>query len=131
MTQPSENNHLADINTQSYLCIGCPLGCRLEVDEDSGHQIVEIRGFACKRGKTYAAQEHVDPRRTLTTTVALIGGAWPRLPVKSNQPVPKAQVLVVCKLLRKIKVQAPVKVGDVVLANVLGIGIDIVATRAL
>ncbi len=131
MTQPAASNHLSEINTESYLCIGCPLGCRLEVDEDSGHQIVEIRGFACKRGKAYAEQEHVDPRRMVTTTVALLGGAWPRLPVKSSQPVPKAQVLAVCQQLRQIKVQAPVKVGDVVLANVLGSGIDIVATRAL
>ena len=57
------------MNTATYLCIGCPLGCRLEVDEDEEGQIVEIRGFSCKRGKVYAEQEHTAPRRMVTTTV--------------------------------------------------------------
>jgi CxxC motif-containing protein len=115
--------------TTSYLCIGCPLGCRLEVDEDAGHQIVEIRGFACKRGKEYAAQEHMAPERMVTTTVRLVGGALARLPVKTRTPVPKTLALAVCGALRAVTVTAPVAVGDVVLADVLGTGVDVVATR--
>lgn len=115
--------------TTSYLCIGCPLGCRLEVDEDEGHQVVEIRGFACKRGKEYAAQEHTAPQRMVTTTVRLVGGAQARLPVKTRTPVPKALTLAVCRALRTVTVTAPVAVGDLILADVLGTGVDIVATR--
>jgi CxxC motif-containing protein len=119
------------METSTYLCIGCPLGCRLEVDEDESGQIVEIRGFSCKRGKEYAAQEHSDPRRTVTTTVA-IEGAWAaRLPVKSSQAIPKARVMAICKALRHVRVSAPVRMGDVIAADILGTGADILATRTM
>lgn len=117
------------LDTTSYLCIGCPLGCRLEVDEDEGHQIVEIRGFACKRGKEYAAQEHTAPQRMVTTTVRLVGGKQARLPVKTRTPVPKALASAICRALQTVSVTAPVSVGDVILADVLGAGVDVVATR--
>ncbi|MCL4860271.1 MAG: DUF1667 domain-containing protein [Caldilineaceae bacterium] len=117
------------LDTTSYLCIGCPLGCRLEVDEDESGQLVEIRGFACKRGKEYAAQEHTAPERTVTTTVRLVGGAQARLPVKTRAPVPKALALAVCRALRTVTVTSPVSVGEVILADVLGTGVDVVATR--
>ena len=119
------------ISTANYLCIGCPLGCRLEVDTAEEDRIVEIRGFSCKRGKEYAAQEHVDPRRNVALTVGLRGGAWPRLPVKTSAAVPKARVLALCAALRDLVVDAPVRVGQVVAANPLGLGIDIVATREM
>lgn len=111
-----------------YLCIGCPLGCRLEVEEDAG-AIVEIRGFACKRGKEYAEREHIDPRRMVSSTVRVVNGVWARLPVKTTQPVPKDQVLAVCAVLRQVTVAAPVKFGDVIASNVLNTGADVVATR--
>lgn len=112
-----------------YLCIGCPLGCRLEVEEGSGGDIVEVRGWACKRGDRYARQEHTDPRRMVTTTVRLRGGMWARLPVKTSVPVPKGRIGEVCLQLREVTVPTPVHTGDVVVKNVLGLEADIVATR--
>ncbi|MCB0162554.1 MAG: DUF1667 domain-containing protein, partial [Caldilineaceae bacterium] len=91
--------------------------------------IVEIRGFSCKRGQEYAAQEHVDPRRVVTTTVAVDGGTLARLPVRSAGTVPKALVRDACRALRAVHMHAPVRMGDVVLADILGTGVDIVATR--
>lgn len=117
------------MNTTTYLCIGCPLGCRLEVDEDAAGDVVEVRGFSCKRGKEYALQEHTDPRRVVTTTVAVRGGTLPRLPVRTAGTVPKALVREVCRTLRSTDVCAPIRLGDIVLSNVLGTGVDIVATR--
>ena len=111
-----------------YLCIGCPLGCRLEVEEEDG-AIVEVRGFSCKRGKEYAEQEHTDPRRMVTSSVRVTNGRWARLPVKTTRPVRKDQVRAVCRLLREITRAAPVGLGDVIVANVLDSGVDIVATR--
>ncbi len=111
-----------------YLCIGCPLGCRLEVEEDDG-KIVAIRGFSCKRGKEYAAQEHTNPRRIVTTTVGIVGGIWPRLPVKTAFAVPKDQVRVICEKLRNISVTTPITMGQVILSNVLESGIDVIACR--
>lgn len=115
--------------TFGYLCIGCPLGCRLEVDEDAAGDIVEVRGFSCRIGREFAVQEHVDPRRLVTTTVAVVGGRWPRQPVKTSAPVPKASVRAVCRALAGVVLSAPVRLGDVVATDVAGTGVDVVATR--
>lgn len=117
--------------TRSYLCIGCPLGCRLEVDESPLGDIIEVRGFACRKGKEYAVQEHTDPRRLVTTTVAVDGARWPRLPVRTVDTVPKDLVREVCRALEAVRVDAPVQIGDVIVADVLGTGTDVVATRDL
>jgi len=111
-----------------YLCIGCPLGCRLEVEEEDG-AIVEVRGFSCKRGKEYAEREHIDPRRMVSSTVRVVNGMWARLPVKTNRPVPKDRVRAVCRALRQVSVATPVTTGQVIAANILDSGTDIVAAR--
>ncbi len=118
-----------DTTTYAYLCIGCPLGCRLEVDEDNQGDIIEIRGSSCRKGDRYAAQEHTDPRRGVTTTVAISGGLWPRLPVKTTGDIPKDQVLAACVALRRVQVETPIKLGDVLVRDLLGTGCDVVATR--
>ena len=117
----------------AYLCIGCPLGCRLEldVDDQGGEPRFEVRGNSCKKGDDFARQEHVDPRRTVTTTVACEGGRWPRLPVRTTATVPRDRVGEVCWALRAVTVHSPVAVGDVVMADVCGTGADVVATRAM
>lgn len=117
--------------THGYLCTGCPLGCRLEVDEGADGDIVEIRGFGCRKGERYAVQEHTDPRRLVTTTVAVGGARWPRLPVRTVEAVPKGLVREVCRALAGVRLRAPVALGDLVLADVCGTGIDVVATRAM
>ncbi len=119
----------ADTTTYAYLCIGCPLGCRLEVDEGADGEIIEIRGSSCRRGDRYAAQEHTDPRRLLTTTVAIEGGLWPRLPVKTTGEIPKASQVDACRELAGVRARAPIAVGDVVVHDLLGAGVDVVATR--
>ena len=112
-----------------YLCIGCPLGCRLEVEEDPDGSIVEVRGFGCRKGKVFAEREHTDPRRMVTTTVAVRGGRWPRLPVRTEAEVPKDQVAKIVQLLRSVVVEGPVSMGEVVAANIAGTGVNVVASR--
>ena len=112
-----------------YLCIECPLGCRLEVEEDADGSIVEVRGFSCLKGKKFAEREHTDPRRMVTTTVAVSGGLWPRLPVRTVAAVPKDRVWEAIGLLRPIAVDAPISMGDVIVANIAGTGVDVVASR--
>jgi len=119
-----------DHHVSHYLCIGCPLGCRLEVEEEAG-EIVEIRGQSCKKGEVFARQEHTDPRRVVTTTVAVAGGLWPRLPVKTEGDVPKAAIIDVCRMLHGLRLEAPVTIGQVIAADVLGTGVDVVASRDL
>jgi len=108
-----------------YLCIGCPL----EVEETADDSELEVRGFTCKKGKEYGRQEHTDPRRTVTTTVRLAGAGLVRLPVRTNGTVPKAAVRDVCRVLQGIEVDAPVSMGSVIVPDVLGTGIDVIATR--
>ena len=116
------------METTTYLCIGCPLGCRLEVDEDEEGHIVEIRGFSCKRGKIYAEQEHTAPQRMVTTTVNIIGGRHARLPVKTSAPVPKDAVVAVCRSLRPVTVCAPIQMGDIIATDVLNTGANVIAS---
>ena len=120
-----------DTTFTSYLCIGCPLGCRLEVEENDAHEIVEVRGHHCRKGDRFARQEHVDPRRMLTTTVAVRHGRFPRLPVRTTDTIPKDLVTPLCERLRTIEVTAPIAMGDVVLGDALGTGVDVVASRDL
>lgn len=121
---------MSAVEMSSYLCVSCPLGCRLEVDAVDG-DIVEIRGFACKRGERYAKQEHTNPRRHVSTTVAITGAGLPRLPVRAAEPVPKAQVRALVEALAAIEVTAPVARGAVVLEDAAGTGVDVIATRHL
>lgn len=114
--------------TRSYLCIGCPMGCRLEVDEEpETHNVVEIRGFSCRRGREYAQQEHTTPQRLVTTTVAVAGARWPRLPVRTRGPVPKQLVIPICRALQDVCIPAPVRMGDIIVTDVLGAGVDVIA----
>jgi CxxC motif-containing protein len=114
----------------TYLCTGCPLGCRLEVEvvEDD---IVEVRGFACRRGERYGQQEHLDPRRSVTTTVWIEGAVIRRAPVRTAEEIPKDRIGDVMRALRGLQVRAPIRRGDVVLEDAAGTGIDVIATRDL
>lgn len=117
--------------TETFTCIGCPIGCPLQLTHE-GHQIVEILGHGCNRGAKYARQEFTDPRRAMSTTVAIVGARYPRLPVKVTAPVPRDRVLEAARQIHRITARAPVKRGDVLLEDLLGIpGVQVVATRSL
>jgi CxxC motif-containing protein len=112
-----------------YLCIGCPMGCRLEIEDNEAGDVVEVRGWGCTTGKAYGPQEHKDPRRVVATSVAIRGGRWARVPVKTSASIPKAMVRDVARAVRAIELEAPVAIGTVVVPNILGTGVDIVTTR--
>ena len=118
------------VTTTTYLCIGCPIGCRLEVDARDG-EVVAVRGASCTTGERYARQEHRRPLRAVSTTVAVTGAHVPRLPVRTAAPVPKERVVDVVRSLAAVEVAAPVRRGDVLVPDVLGLGVDVVATRSL
>lgn len=108
------------------VCIVCPLGClmNLEVNEE-----IKVTGNTCKRGAQYAVKECTNPTRTITTTVGVNNGDLPVVPVKTSSEVPKNMLMECMEVIRGIKVNAPVKSGDILVKNMLGIGVDIVATR--
>lgn len=108
------------------ICIVCPQGCPLHVDEENGFAVT---GNRCPRGAAYGKVELTAPTRTVTSTVRLQGGTHPRCPVKTDRPVPKGVIFQVMAALNAVTLTAPVHVGQVVLKNVCGTGADIVATR--
>lgn len=114
--------------TRTITCINCPMGCELAVRLEAG-AVAQVAGNLCKRGIAYARMECTNPTRMLATTVRLRGSGLGQLPVKSAGPVPKDRVLDCVRALKEVELVPPVCIGDVVLANVLGTGVDIVATR--
>ncbi len=128
--EPEDATPQGDVETHAYLCTGCPLGCRLEVDAIDD-EVVEVRGFSCKKGERYGRQEHTDPRRPVSTTVWIEGAAIRRAPVRAADSVPRDQIRDVVEALRGLIVPAPVRRGDVVLRDVCGTGVDVIVTRDL
>ena len=113
---------------KNIVCISCPLGCPVEVKLADG-QVSGVSGNACKRGEAYAKEECTNPLRVVTTTLPVHGSDLKMFSVKTKSPIPKGMIFECLKNLVGVEVHAPVGIGDVVLANVCGTGIDIVATR--
>ncbi|MDK9708935.1 MAG: DUF1667 domain-containing protein [Desulforhopalus sp.] len=112
------------------VCISCPMGCQMQLDIEDG-VIKAIEGNKCKIGPKYAKQEFADPRRMLSTTIACKNGLWPRLPVKTAEAIPKAMMRQIAGSLHGLTVTAPVEIGAVIVENVGGTGINVVATRSM
>lgn len=110
------------------ICIVCPKGCHLHVDEQNGYAVT---GNACMRGEEYGKKELVNPTRTVTSTVRIQGAPIARLPVKTSAEIPKGKIFEAMGLLNNVTVQAPVKVGDVVVEKIPGTTASFVATRSL
>jgi len=113
---------------REMICIVCPLGCKMTVTEQADGNL-QVVGNTCKRGDAYARKEVLSPSRTLTATVALEGAFDRRLPVKTADEIPKGKMMEVMKALAQLRIQAPVSIGDVILADVCGTGVDVVATK--
>ncbi len=108
-------------------CINCPLGCQLRVEMNEG-EVVSVSGNTCKRGDIYARKEVVSPTRTVTSTVAVVGGVHPVVPVKTKSDIPKSKIFDCMKEINAAAVKAPVHIGDVIIENVCSSGVDVVAT---
>jgi len=107
-------------------CITCPIGCRITVDESNGFAVT---GNACRKGEAYGKNELQNPVRVLTTTVKIDGANHRRCPVKTRGAIPKGLLFGAMKEIQKARLTSPVACGQVVTENLLGTGIDVVATR--
>ncbi|MCR5189634.1 MAG: DUF1667 domain-containing protein [Treponema sp.] len=111
-------------------CIICPMGCTMEVElETQGNtkKVLSVKDNGCKRGEMYAQKEFLNPTRTLTSTIAVDDGAMPLVPVKSAGEVPKNMLLQCMEVVRRSHCKAPVKRGNILIYDILGTGINIVA----
>jgi CxxC motif-containing protein len=110
-------------------CIACPIGCKLCIREKNGQYLVT--GNRCPRGEKYAIAEITAPKRKITSTVKITGAKYSVIPVKTEHAIPKDKIFEVMQALSSVTLCAPVKRGDVVIANVANTGVDIIATRDL
>lgn len=113
---------------RELICIGCPLGCSITVTMNNT-DVVSVTGNTCPRGDAYARKEVTNPTRIVTSTVRVQGGVSPMVNVKTASDIPKSKIFECASALKNVVVTAPVKIGDVVLSNVAGTGVDVVAAK--
>lgn len=110
---------------RELICISCPMGCHLKVDVENK----TVTGNTCKRGEIYGINEVTNPVRVITSTVKVEGGELPVIPVKTSEAIGKGLNVKCMEELAKVTVKAPIKMGDIILKDVLGTGVDVVASR--
>jgi CxxC motif-containing protein len=114
------------LNKKRVTCVICPNSCDIDVVYDE-EKIISISKSKCKRGDVYATSECLNPSRTLTTTVKVIGGEKTLLPVKSSAPLPKGLLIDCMSIINEVQQKAPINVGEIIVKNILDTNIDIVA----
>lgn len=105
------------------------MGCGITVEIGENGEILSVTGNTCKRGDAYARSECTNPVRSLATTVRVDGGVHNVVPCKSASPLPKDMISECMKEINSARVKAPVCLGDVLVENVCGTGVNIVATN--
>lgn len=108
------------------ICIVCPKGCHLNVDEENGYRVT---GNGCPHGAEYGKEELVSPTRVLTSTVRISGASHRRCPVKTDRPIPKGKLFEAMAQLNRIELTAPVHRGDIAQADLLGTGANLIVTK--
>lgn len=112
---------------KELICIVCPRGCHLKVDTE----LEIVTGNSCKRGEIYGLNEVKNPTRIVTSTVKIDGCDNMVIPVKTEEPIPKGMIFDVMKEINKASIKLPIKVGDVIIENVLGTGVNIVSAKTV
>lgn len=117
------------MKTRNLICVSCPTGCAIHVELSDGGEVLSVTGNTCKRGEEYARAECLHPERMVTSTVRVEGAVLPVVPVRTSAPIPKEKIFDCMKAINHVTLQAPVRIGDVVVRNVVGNGADVVATN--
>lgn len=120
------------MEAKEMICIICPISCHLSVakKEDMSNEYI-VTGNQCPKGESYGIKELTNPTRVLTTTVRIKNAVFNRLPVRTAQDIPRNKILECMKVLNDIEVEGPVQIGTVIVENILGTGIDVVASRSM
>lgn len=111
---------------QKIICITCPKGCDAKVWEEKGS--IKMKGKVCKKGRAHIQQEFLEPKRVLTSTVVVANSRTKRLPVRTAEAIPKKDLFRAMDQLSKVKVRPPVRVGEVIISNLLDTGVDLIAS---
>ncbi len=111
-------------------CISCPAGCTLRVELNK-NGLIKVEGNCCPRGEAHAKEEITAPQRVLSTSVKVVGGDYPLVSVRTDRPIPKHLIPEALKQIRGLVLTAPVQIGQVLEANFLGTGANLIATRTV
>lgn len=114
---------------QNLTCIGCPLGCSISVSLSNNGEVSKITGNTCKKGEEYARKEGTNPSRVVTSIVKINNGDVNMVSVKTAEDIPKGKIFDCMEALKKVTVTAPVQIGEVIIKNVCGTGVDVIATK--
>lgn len=109
---------------KQFTCIICPRGCSLTIDNQNN-----VVGNTCPRGAKYALSEVTNPTRSITSTVRVVNRKDTVVSVKTSDNIPKNKIFEVMEEINKAKVNAPCKIGQIVIENVLGLGVNIILTK--
>jgi len=127
-----KNNAQQEITaTEEMGCIVCPMSCHMVIGMNKDGEVISVTGNTCRRGEEYARQELTSPTRILTSTVRLEGGLYRRLPVITSANIPKDKMMDIMREIDKVHAVAPVQIGCVLIGNVCGLGVDIIASRTM
>lgn len=113
---------------REIICIGCPVGCPLEVEIENG-AVTRVSGNTCKIGETYAQKECTNPTRIVTSSVTVEGGIEVLVSVKTERDIPKGKIFECMRALKNVVIKAPVHIGDIVVKDIVGTGVNIIATK--
>ncbi len=111
---------------KELVCIVCPRGCELNISED-----LVVTGNKCPRGEMYAKKELTNPTRTVTSTIKIVGASISNIPVKTDREIDKDKIFELLKFIKNKEVQAPIRLGDILIKKPIGIDVNIVATRSV
>ena len=115
---------------KDLICIGCPMGCPIRVELSEG-KIISVTGNTCPHGAEYARKEVLHPTRIVTSFVRVQDSADGAATVscKTASDVPKEKIFDVIRDIKDVVITCPVKIGDVIKADVAGTGVDMIATK--
>ena len=116
------------MSEKEFICINCPMGCRLHVQLDGAD--ISVAGNACKRGETYGKQEAVEPKRVLTCLMRASNRNAP-FSVKTSTPVPKDALFRCANEIYATRPAAPLAMGEIVIRDLCGTGADVLVTQDL
>lgn len=117
------------MEARNLICIGCPLGCSVTVTMDGEN--INVTGNTCPRGADYARKEVTNPTRIVTSSVRVEGGEIARVSVKTKHDIPKSKIFDIMEEIRKVEVKAPVSMGQVIIPDCAGTGVEIIATKSV
>lgn len=116
------------MNSKKMTCIECPKWCKLIIDVQDG-KVVRVTGNECQKGEKYAISEIENPVRILTSSVLGQGLRLKMIPVRTHKPIPKSRIFEAMREIKKVKLERPLKAGDVIVENLMGLGINLIVTR--